>query len=188
MSTQSSNLWAHIFSVLGKHSASLSYGDGKPIAPWTHKLGRGVCATFTIFYFLFVVHLFWSSSRAMVYTIVLATESQENEDILTPIWTHEVPTRKEGKQLCRILRRLFWTLGYRANFFHLSVERGWLVCARLLFQPASVVSNHKESVEEKEKKEYERQLRMCMCVLVIQLLLQTKAFRNPKHMFITIIF
>ena len=75
------------------------------------------------FIFLFsVVQLFSRPSRAMVYTIVLSTESQDDEDLLTPIWTHEVSTRKEGLQICRLLRRLFRALGYRANFFHLSVE------------------------------------------------------------------
>ena len=69
-----------------------------------------------------VVQLFSRPSRAMVYTIVLSTESQDDEDLLTPIWTHEVSTRKEGLQICRLLRRLFRALGYRANFFHLSVE------------------------------------------------------------------
>ena len=75
------------------------------------------------FMFLFsVVQMFSRPSRAMVYTIVLSTESQDDEDLLTPIWTHDVSTRKEGLQICRLLRRLFRALGYRANFFHLSVE------------------------------------------------------------------
>ena len=115
----------YVHMVVEKHCTSHSFGQEISSLLGIHNFWDVVFVPRLRFMFLFsVVQLFSRPSRAMVYTIVLSTESQDDEDLLTPIWTHEVSTRQEGLQLCRLLRRLFCALGYRANFFHLSVERG----------------------------------------------------------------